>query len=391
MSSQIEIIWHKLIDEMSVLQDSSNEGGHLLNPISKEVYIRDTAFASIVFKRHSEKYGLINFLNRSQQAVDALSSQRVFYGVDEPIWSRNGWYTKKGSLAATGILLDALFELRNSNQLKNLTIEESRALSDYIRKCRVNKLGYAHDQIQGRNIPPVVLNTTAISLYLLTVIESCFPSDERKSELEIIWKSLINSQRKDGAWPYIHPGRIQMMYHRSNPMFKILLQKIPELNRRLIVSGDSSIDFVDAVHHLVVLNYLLKSFEMKVLVLNESNARDTFKNAWKWIENHINKENYQFDFSFEPKLSSPRFCNFGETTVYFLILSIMKRLEKLSVISIEDRESYQGGILNYISSLVQVDFPGIKPYEGDEKHLRNILPRVGESVTWKAYLLSDIL
>jgi hypothetical protein len=159
--------------------------------------------------------------------------------------------------------------------------------------------------------------------------------------------------------------------------------------------GDRSIFFGDAVHHGLVLYYLLKS-----MTLDENITRaklETATKGWEWTRDKLvatSDGGYCFDFQWEPVPDAPRYCNFRETSTYFLILGSLPYLQKFSILSTRERQDIQDRLLTHIGARLQEPkgtFPCIKPYEGSIEIVRNILPRVGESVAWKGSCLCHLV
>jgi hypothetical protein len=99
----------------------------------------------------------------------------------------------------------------------------------------------------------------------------------------------------------------------------------------------------------------------------------------------------QYDFSSEPRPYKPRHCSFFATSVYFVILAILTILEEIGVYVPESKE-LGDGIIGYIErNLLEAPgvFPCIRPNEGTEELLRNILPHVGESIAFRGACLAD--
>ena len=113
-----------------------------------------------------------------------------------------------------------------------------------------------------------------------------------------------------------------------------------------------------------------------------------------FIKRHLilmNDGSVQYDFSSEPRSHTPRYCSFFATSVYFLILAALTKLERIGI-DVPERLELGQGIVKYVeSNLLESSgiHPCIKPNEGPEKFIRNILPHVGESVALKGACLSD--
>ena len=100
----------------------------------------------------------------------------------------------------------------------------------------------------------------------------------------------------------------------------------------------------------------------------------------------------RFDFNWELVPSGFRYCNFRDTSTYFLILAMLPLLAELGVE--ENGHKISAGLLLHIErSLLQgkAAITSIKPYESSNDVLRWILPRVGEASAWKGALLAEFV
>ena len=392
--SVLRPIWSRIVDELAFHQDLAPDElrGQLVNPISGSIYTRDTAFAAQVFATEYHRTKDEKWLSRAKAALDSLLEMDIYGGLDEPIWNRRGWHYNKGSLATTGMLLDAVWEAMSLLDCKHEG-EQWWRLFRYLEGCLVGPGLFAHDSVKpGRN-PPAVQNTTAIALYLLEYAASKVGDDNdtvlRERDLALL--SLFKGQRIDGFWPYIYPGTMRQFVFRFSFM-RTLVRRIPVV-RGYVFRGDRSVFFGDAVHDCLVFYYLVKS-----ILLREPDYPyvSVIDRGWEWICSHLVETSaggLRFDFDWEPKPMGPRYCNFRETSTYFLILATLPLLARIGVIGDEFHDIASGLLTHIESSLLENEgtFPGIKPYEGPVEVLRNILPRVGESVAWKGGCLCQLV
>lgn len=393
-------MWLRIVDELADLQDrtSNAEKGHLINPISWGIYKRDTAFASAIFAVEFQRSKKEEWKHRAYLALKALGKSDIYQGVEEPIWNRYGWHSKKGSLAATGMLLDAVWDTSRTLN-KASSEEEFEDILAYLEKCYLGKGLFAHDQIEpGAYLPSPVQNTTAMALYLLEYIARYSQQDRSKflKKRESVWQALLDGQRSDGFWPYIYPGQGQQFYYNSPRELRFILRKIPLIKSVVMKQGDSSIFFGDGVHHCLVLYYLLKTADLQQPSLKSFSS--IVERGWNWTCQHLKEAKdgtIKFDFEWEPKITSPRYCNFRETSIYFLILGCLFPLLRQGILDRASHSKFQKGILAHIeANLIEEslqNYPSIKPYEGKKEILRNILPRVGESVAWKGFCLCPLI
>ncbi len=399
-NSSLYRIWSIIVQELANLQDRAcdSEEGHVINPISWGIYKRDTAFASAIFAVEFQRSKKEEWRHRAYRALKALGKSDIYQGVEEPIWNRYGWHSKKGSLAATGMLLDAVWDTSRTLN-KAISEEEFEDILAYLEKCYLGKGLFAHDQIEsGAYLPSPVQNTTGMALYLLEYIIKYSQQDRSKflEKRESVWQALFDGQRSDGFWPYIYPGQGQQFYYDSSRELRFILRKIPFLRSAVLKQGDSSIFFGDGVHHCLVLYYLLKAADLQQPSLKSFTS--ILGSGWNWTCQHLKEAKdgtIKFDFEWEPKIASPRYCNFRDTSTYFFILGCLPILMRQGILNQISRYKFQEGILGHIeANLIQKSqqiYPSIKPYEGEETILKNILPRVAESVAQKGFCLCSLI
>jgi hypothetical protein len=389
--SALDRIWSRVVDELVVHQDAASGGkrGQVLNPISGMPYSRDTAFAAQVFATEYGRTGETRWRSRATDALECLHETNVYGGLDEPIWDRYGWHFRRGSLATTGMLLDAVWQAENLLHLDHAG--SWRSLLDYLETCSVGPGLYAHDSVEQGIRPRPVQNTTAMALYLLeyAALNSEEAREATAGQRSLLRHALRRGQRADGFWPYVYPGRGQQLYFRFGLM-RPLLARLPVLRRYVLRGGDSSVFFGDAVHHCLVLHYLARSLWIRG---EEGGNTGPVKTGWDWARSHLVTDSsgaVSFDFSWEPKPLVPRYCNFGETTTYFLILATLPYLVRAGV-GEGPFGDLAARLLDHIATHLlepEGSFPSVRAYEGPVEVLRNILPRVGESAAWKGACLA---
>jgi hypothetical protein len=234
----------------------------------------------------------------------------------------------------------------------------------------------------------------AIAFYLLEEAAQRLGSVDNALLLErdMAERFLLHGQRQDGFWPYVYPGAMQQFVHRHQGLGEGI-RRIPVLRRPFFKSGDESILFGDAVHHCLVLYYLAKASSLRE---PSSSVRKAINAGWEWICSHVvdaNGSGFRFDFDWEPVPSFPRYCNFRDTSTYFLILASLPHLADLAIEGPE-YNAFSSGICAHIESALleqKGSHPAIRAYEGTSEELRFILPRVGEATAWKGALLADIV
>jgi len=396
--SPLQQVWQRILMELAHLQEQAPQEmrGHVVNPISNMVYYRDTAFAARVFATEYRLTGQHEWGQRARAAIDALFLLDLFSGFEEPIWNRYGWHWKKGSLPATAMLLDSLWTAMGQLGMEHEVKDNSAKLLDYLQLCMIEPGLFAHDAIQGGARPVPVLNTTAMALLLMEyMVARGMSSAADRSRIEkYISKTraiLYRGQRPDGFWPYVYPNLVQRAGFNLWPI-RLLTMRFQKVRHAILKSGDRSILFVDAVHNGYDLYFLIKSLLVRGMV--DQADRTVIVRGWHAIRGRLVQpmdETVRYDFSDEPRLSSPRYCSFFSTSVYFLILAIIAMLEKLGIDG-PDLEDLGTGIVGYIENCL-LERPGVYPCirsnEGPEEFTRNILPHVGESVAFKGACLSD--
>lgn len=396
-SSSLVRIWTRIRDELAAQQDLAQDEwcGNVVNPISGAVYSQNTACAALVFAAEYVQTEDHGWLSRAGRAIESLKGENVLMGVDEPKWDRLGWQSNRGSLFATGTLLDALWKAMNILRM-DPDEEGLPRLLEYLKTCRIKPGQYAHDSIVNRHKPVPVQNVTAIALYILESIASWSrePAGDILEECRHVMDSLIRGQREDGFWPYTCPDPVQRLTFHF-PAVRSIVKNIPVLRRYIIGVGDGSILFGDAVHHCLVLFYFAKCIGM--YHQHSSISEQTLKKGWNWIRDHLVEYRdgiVRFDFDWEPIPTGFRYANFRDTSTYFLILAMTPILTRLNVVNEEDGRHICDGILLHIEDrlLQSARSPTcIKPYEGPDEVLKWILPRVGEASAWKGALLAEYM
>ena len=372
--------------------------GLLRNSISGGVNLRDAAFTANVFSTHARAFKMPDHYNRAECAIRALQKENIFAGIEEPIWNRFGWHTRKGSLAATGLLIDALYDAtRRTGRIEEVFREECTAnIKRYLDSCYISNGRFAHDSIVARSVPPAVQNTTAMALYLMVLILELGQEADRNGleglaqRLEQTLRALKHGQRNDGFWPYIYPGLRQILFDRSRCIR--FGSRVLGCRKFFVKNGDRSVYFGDFVHHLLVLQFILKTFEMRVGL--EDIGRPCIEGGWNWVEGMLieySRDSIKIDFSHEPRIDSPRYCNFMETSSYFLILSLLPGLIRCGFVR-KERLEVGEKLMNHVQNcLLQNKHPAIVPYEASNEEARQILPRVGESVAWKGSAMCEFI
>ena len=389
------VIWNRIVNEMSVLQDEAAQmgcPGHVMNPVIRTVYYRETAFAAKVFAAEHRRTGENSWLQRAERALAALQQQDIYGGLSEPVWKPRGVRFKKGSIPATALLLDAFWDATEM-LAKNPERENWPKLLAFLEACYLGHGLFAHDQVKpgASRRPSAVQNTAAMALLIM---ERAHSSGVRhafvEAERNAVRDALEKGQRSDGFWPYVFPGALQSFVFRSQLLRRGLRTRV----FRTLYPGDSSVLFGDAVHSCYVLYCLAKT----ALRGRKEHHSDTILSGWKWVENHIvdgAEGGLRVDFEWEPVPTIPRYANFRDTTTYFLIMAIARMLENLALLPREESRRIVTGLSRHIEARLLVKEEDaricVNPYEGPQELIDNIYPRAAESVGWKGALLADIM
>jgi hypothetical protein len=121
----------------------------------------------------------------------------------------------------------------------------------------------------------------------------------------------------------------------------------------------------------------------------------TLIKGWAWIHEHLVETEYgglRFDFEWEPVPYSFRWGNFRDTSTYFLILATLPILTCLGITTEEECQRLSKGILVHVEERLldgQRFSTSVLPYEGPDRIIRFVLPRVGEASAWKGALLAE--
>lgn len=413
---EVEPLWTRLVENLASLQDhklihyeghvvngytresrrhrsslAEADGGTVYNPVCGFDTIYDTACTSRVFATQYRRTGVSRWRERATSALDALKHVDIYGGVHEPQWDPIGWHLVERSLYATGVTLDATWGARQLLERDVSSDSERERLYDYLEGCSPSPDRFAHDVVPEGFDPADVQNTTTIGLYLL---ESAFdPNDGSAlplySNRERFLQHVLTGQRSDGFWPYIFPGPIQRMLFNFQSLHPILTNPI---TRSLFIRGDSSIFSGDVAHHCYVMHFLAKVVEQTSLDIPDS----TLLNAWTWMENHLVRSGSEvlIDYSWEPGASRIRFCNYYDTTAYFLVPVVLQQLVNLGLVNQSVADEYAAGLLRHIElSLLRPagENPCVQIHECEFDERWKILPAVWGSVSWKGSLLAQFV
>jgi len=263
----------------------------------------------------------------------------------------------------------------------------------FLEQCYLGNGKFYHDKVDKRNKSHQnhVINTTAMAYFFLKFANSKgYESPFFKQEIKKIEHAIMRSQRQDGFWSYIEPGVFQMLLWKIR---NFIPASITNIYNRLL--GDRSIFFGDAMHNVIVPYYYLAGKYKASEFSLEPEKRKMLLRGADFIKKHfisMPDESIKYDFSWEPKPASPRYCGFLSTSTYFYILDFLDYMRIFNLITKEEVEKYAAGLVKYIKShLIQSSIPSINPYDGESVYVENILPRPAESVFDKGSLLASFI
>lgn len=387
MKKEVDVVWSAILTDLTGNQDHGgdfSEGG-VINPISGDVCDLDTASSALVFATEFKRTGNEEWRNRAIMAIQYVRRNSPFSGLNEPQWSPIGWINRLGSLYMTGSTIDMLWEAEQLLAIENTKPTELNALLNYLKGCLHGAGRFAHDTVPPNSkFVTDVQNTTAIALYLITTAKWYGVTEHPVlNEREHAIKHLAAGLRSDGFWPYVYPSQIQQVMFAFPRIWNFRVVRPYERYLR-----DKSIRFGDAVHHCYILYFLAKALSVE----EAGSDRETLVKAWQWVKSKLIEDGgggLKFDFSFEPELSGIRFCNFSDTTTYFIILATLPYLKQLGVLNQTDIEIADKLLLHVGNELIVSGSPPIPPHEDSVARKQKILPAIWQSVAWKGAYLSQ--
>lgn len=375
-------IWDAIVSELAFLQDLApqNQNGQVVNSITNEVYILDTACAAKVFAVEYQRTGNEDFHRRAISALDSISSQKLTSGLPEPIWDSLGWHEVFGSLAATGMALDAIFDAERILGYKKIKDDDFNLLLSFLNQCYYGKGRFAHNRIENDIIPSDVQNTTSIALYLLEFLYQNHLKIEHNlfTQREQSVRHLRCGQNPQGYWSYTYPK-----YKWVGIIFRVY----PPYYRRW-----KELDYRDFLHQIMTLYFVTRYYEISP----QKKYIETVYQGWDWVKKHIifNGDEMIIDWSYESVPTSPRYCNLRDTNTYFWIMALLPHLIKMNVITKSESDEFVSGITNHIDRNLMRGIgekPCIVSNEGPTEILRNILPMFDQGVAWKGAFLSELI
>ena len=260
-----------------------------------------------------------------------------------------------------------------------------RDLISYLDSCNAGRGKYSHDMKVHDKKLPAIINTSAMAGYLWSL--SLTP--QSMNEISNINSFIINSQRADGLWTYCSVSNIDKIIWMTRSALPAITIKAYEK-----VKGDKSIFFGDFLHHVVTLYYWLSMIQrIGNNVINEQLKKSLIK-AFDFINMHIvAKDDYiRLDFSWEPRITQIRHCNFNDSSAYFYLIASIIKYKKLFP-SAPNRLPSIPKLLNYIYHYIYIQADqSIKPYDQvSDSDLNKIIKRPAESIFDKAFLFSYLV
>ena len=352
-----------------------------LNPIIKDIYLRESAFACNVLKVNYLRTKNSKYKEDCELTVQAISNRLRIYGLEgirEPVIGTRFCRMKNGSLPASIILIHALDQaIGISNVNKQINVE---VVSSLVSNCQVGKGSYTHDAISSSNKAPIVLNTSAMVCYFHSRVQG----QNNENSLADGVMFLVKNQRSDGLWPYCNINGLDKLIWRYQKYMGGKCTKVYDYLRQ-----DRSIFFGDYLHHVVTLYYMVCALENRPKYLVE--LRPAILKALDFIENNsiIRGGKAYLNYQWEPNLKSIRHCNFRDSSAYFYLAAALVKLEKIDrglTSKVPQVQSY----INYVfGNLWNAADGNFYPYDSNDIDLLNkIMQRPAESIFDKAFLYS---
>tara|TARA_B100000780_G_scaffold278245_1_gene251153 strand:- start:11392 stop:12567 length:1176 start_codon:yes stop_codon:yes gene_type:complete len=376
-------LWDILCD---VTRDAQLDNGATKNPVVEEVYVREAAFSSNILATNY----LVNKIEddllvakKNHSFVLSMISDGVTF--NEPIWTPRGESLRKGSIPATIYLFEAMEKSSRKLNEDSPINNNKDDLSSYIESCYLGNNHYAHDTVDKKSNEKVypVLNTTLMAEWMKFRITS--KANKRLS------KTLRKEQLKSGLWPYLVST---IPFEKMLDKFSSILPKSSLLKTICLkIFKDKSLFFADFHHHVVTLQYFIKSQDE----FNKDEIK-IINNGWTFIENNIKKSDsgWSLNFSWEPQPNIPRYSNFKDSTTYFLIMDVLFLMYQKDILKKNDILNTANMLSKHmIKKLSFKDKISGKwcflAYEGSDSEIELIFPRPAESIFHKAHLMSELI
>lgn len=355
------------------------------NTIVNCYYLRESAFTAHFFIICSQLLNNDSYLKIALSLLEGITNSldsNILDALAEPKWTPRGVIYKRGSIPASILLWDSLNQC-DSLLSSQYALSLNSILDPFIDKCRISNGAYSHDSFTSSKKPPIVLNTTAMIAFY-------FANKRFFNGSDMCITTLINGCRPDGLFPYIYPSIFQQLVFSFN--FHVYDNELIKKAFKFVFA-DQSIFFGDFAHHVGSLVYILRAVDSGVSL--SCSLRRSILKAFDFTTNFLfhSEHSISFNFSWEPRLLEPRYCNFSDTSAYFNLLVCLNLLLKHSLISNSRYKLFTTGLLSHINSSLFSSQGGLHllSHECDENLYSKIFPRPAESPADKAYMFSLFL
>ena len=380
-------VWAQIVSELAALQDAAPlaSSGSVVNPVTGRPYVVDTCCAAAVFAAEYRRTANRVWEERADAALTAAQSGSLMNGISEPTWDALGWHEVPESLPATGIAVDAYWDA--SNRLgRLLDADHIEDLSDFLLRCRSDEGGFVHNALQTGQEAPEVQNASASALDLLGRMASGAAAEHRgHMRPDATLRRLADGQIASGFWPYRYPG------HKLR--LRELLTRWPF--RALFRAGrfDSYFGYGDITHHLMTL-YSAAGFLASSGFPTDAQM---LASGWHWVKERLVPDGQGcliIDWSGDPAPRSPQYSNTRDTNAYFLLVGTLPLLASVGIVAQGEARAVAEALLAHVDTNLMSErghVPCVKPYEGPNDVVRNILPMFEQSVAWKGRLLTEFV
>jgi len=378
-------LWNKLLDQLEAKIDLEDQC-LVYNDLVDGYYLRESAYAAVVFATQYKITKLRRYEDIAVKLIERLlekSTELEIGKMPEPYWNPRGTTWKVGSLPSSILTWKALTE---ANKLMDGRFELKHldySLNELISSSSVGVGSFAHDAVPShsrKNRTPKVLNTSAMVCYVKSV--------QGMSNKDII-NFLQSSIRSDGCFTYFSVGFSQHIFYEA---LEFIGGRPREYYIKLL--RDRSVYFGDFIHHLGVMDFLLCSVQNSGT--NEDKILNLVLRAYEFVKQQLKYTDgiISLNFTWEPELTFIRYCNFRDSSCYFVLLSVLAQLRKLDLITDEEFSKMEFGLLGYIENkLINFDVANISidSYDANLEEINKILPRASENIVDKMYHYSRYL
>ncbi|KGF96672.1 hypothetical protein EU95_0557 [Prochlorococcus marinus str. MIT 9201] len=335
-----------------------------INNFTKE-YIQSFNFSKI-YKKNKYING-DSFLDKFLFSTLTGSNFKLEEEKVDLIFTENQWrfLGDSNKIKNSGFIAFMIFDIVNNlsfNFLKHREKEFLKNKSEELFDSLYINGKTAHDSNKknSKNINNV-LNILAMRLYL------------KSSKIKFDKSDLVqfySSQMKEGWFPYINPGRFVRHLSKYSPhkLTKIILR-------------DSNPRFFDISHHCYILLCLIKVYSRN----NDKKLKKCLNKGLDILNECIINNNLLFK---ETNTKIHRFCNFGDTTLYYIFL----RLTKLAILKglNYNNDSIEKVIIK-IKKITNINESSIMPIEKESPSFGYVLPALWMDEKYKLIHLKILL